>query len=111
MTKSEPAAKSTRTITRADLSEAVYQKVGLSRAESAELVEIFLREISDTITRGETVKLSSFGSFVVRSKGERIGRNPKTGVEVPITPRRVMVFKPSNILKARINGQKLPDED
>ena len=111
MTKTETAAKATRTIPRADLSEAVYQKVGLSRAESAELVETFLREISDTITKGETVKLSSFGSFVVRSKGERIGRNPKTGVEVPITPRRVMVFKPSNILKARINGQEDPAED
>jgi integration host factor subunit alpha len=111
MTKTETAAKASRTITRADLSEAVYQKVGLSRAESAELVETFLREVSDTITKGETVKLSSFGSFVVRSKGERIGRNPKTGVEVPITPRRVMVFKPSNILKARITGQEEPAED
>ena len=70
-----------------------------------------LREISDAIARGETVKLSSFGSFVVRSKGERIGRNPKTGIEVAITPRRVMVFKPSNILKSRINGAPLaPDE-
>lgn len=94
-----------RTITRADLSEAVYQRVGLSRTESAELVEMVLQEMAQAIIRGETVKLSSFGSFVVRSKGERIGRNPKTGVEVPITPRRVMVFKPSNILKNRINGQ------
>ena len=93
-----------RTVTRADLAEAVYQKVGLSRTESAAFVEMVLTEMSDTIAQGETVKLSSFGSFVVRSKGERIGRNPKTGVEVPITPRRVMVFKPSNILKARING-------
>ncbi len=93
-----------QTVTRADLAEAVYQKVGLSRTESAAFVEMVLAEMSDTIARGETVKLSSFGSFVVRSKGERIGRNPKTGVEVPITPRRVMVFKPSNILKARING-------
>ena len=64
-----------------------------------------LREISGAIARGETVKLSSFGSFVVRSKGERIGRNPKTGIEVPITPRRVMVFKPSNVLKSKINGK------
>ena len=94
-----------RTVTRADLSEAVYQKVGLSRTESAELVEHVLSEMAEAIARGETVKLSSFGSFVVRSKGERIGRNPKTGIEVPITPRRVMVFKPSNILKSRINGQ------
>ena len=111
MTKFQDTPKMGRTITRADLSEAVYQKVGLSRAESAELVETFLTEVSDTIARGETVKLSSFGSFIVRSKGERIGRNPKTGVEVPITPRRVMVFKPSNILKARINGKEVADEE
>jgi integration host factor subunit alpha len=100
----------TRTITRADLAEAVYQRVGLSRTESAELVEMVLSEIADTVAGGETVKLSSFGSFVVRSKGERIGRNPKTGVEVPITPRRVMVFRPSNILKLRINGENVADE-
>jgi integration host factor subunit alpha len=93
-----------KTVTRADLCEAVYQKVGLSRTESATLVELVLKEITDSIERGENVKLSSFGSFVVRSKGQRIGRNPKTGTEVPILPRRVMVFKPSNILKARING-------
>ncbi|MCY1708941.1 integration host factor subunit alpha [Pannonibacter sp. SL95] len=92
-----------RTVTRADLCEAVYQKVGLSRTESAELVERVLAEISDCLVTGESVKLSSFGSFVVRSKGERIGRNPKTGEEVPISPRRVMVFKPSNILKQKIN--------
>lgn len=97
--------RNNRTLTRADLAEVVYQKIGLSRSESAELVEMVLAEIADALGRGELVKLSSFGSFVVRSKGERIGRNPKTGVEVPITPRRVMVFKPSNILKSRINGQ------
>ena len=101
-TKDEQTA---RTVTRADLAETVYKRVGLSRSESAELVQAFLDEISDAAVRGETVKLSSFGSFVVRSKNERIGRNPKTGVEVPILPRRVMVFKPSNVLKARINGQ------
>jgi integration host factor subunit alpha len=100
-----------RTITRADLCEAVYQKVGLSRTESASLVELVLSEMCDCLARGQTVKLSSFGSFVVREKGQRIGRNPKTGVEVPIEPRRVMVFKPSNVLKARINGQDVPDED
>jgi integration host factor subunit alpha len=94
-----------RTVTRADLAETVYRRVGLSRSESAELVQAFLDEISDAAVRGETVKLSSFGSFVVRSKNQRIGRNPKTGVEVPILPRRVMVFKPSNVLKARINGE------
>ena len=93
-----------KTVTRADLCEAVYQKVGLSRTESAALVELVLKEITDCLERGETVKLSSFGSFVVRKKGQRIGRNPKTGKEVPISPRRVMVFKPSAILKQRING-------
>ena len=93
-----------KTVTRADLSETVYRRVGLSRSESAELVQAFLDEICDAAARGETVKLSSFGSFVVRSKSQRIGRNPKTGVEVPILPRRVLVFKPSNVLKARING-------
>ncbi len=100
-----------KTVTRADLSEAVYQKVGLSRTESAELVERVLSEICDCLAAGETVKLSSFGSFIVRSKGERVGRNPKTGVEVPIDPRRVMVFKPSNVLKARINGEDAESED
>ncbi len=103
-------AKESRTVTRADLTEAVYRRVGLSRAESAELVEVVLQEICDSLETGETVKLSSFGSFVVRDKGERIGRNPKTGVEVPISPRRVMVFKPSNILKGRVNGESLADE-
>lgn len=94
-----------KTLTRADLSEVVYQKVGLSRTESAALVEHVLRELTDTLARGENVKLSSFGSFIVRNKGRRIGRNPKTGEEVPIEPRRVMVFKPSNILKSRINDR------
>ncbi len=93
-----------RTVTRAHLSEAVYQEVGLSRNESAELVETVLREISDTLTRGEPVKISSFGSFSVRQKGQRIGRNPKTGQEVPILPRRVLVFRASNVLKTRINS-------
>jgi integration host factor subunit alpha len=93
------------TVTRADLSEAVYQKVGLSRAESAALVEMVLDEITNCLEKGEMVKLSSFGSFVVRPKGQRIGRNPKSGEEVPIPPRKVLVFKPSNILKGRINGE------
>ena len=93
-----------KTVTRADLSEAVYQKIGLSRTESAALVELVLKEITDCLERGETVKLSSFGSFVVRKKGQRIGRNPKTRAEVPILPRRVMVFKPSTILKQHINA-------
>src|SRR6201985_2098520 len=98
-----------KTVTRADLCEAVYQKVGLSRTESSTLVELVLKEITDCLERGETVKLSSFGSFVVRKKGQRIGRNPKTGKEVPISPRRVMVFKPSAILKQRINEPDVPE--
>jgi integration host factor subunit alpha len=94
-----------KTVTRANLCEAVYQKIGLSRAESAALVELVLKEITDCLVeRGEAVKLSSFGSFVVRKKGQRIGRNPKTGTEVPISPRRVMAFKPSAILKQHINA-------
>lgn len=92
------------TITRAHLSEAVYQEVGLSRNESADLVESVLQEISDCLSNGDTVKLSSFGSFSVRQKGGRMGRNPKTGEEVPIKPRRVLVFRPSHVLKERING-------
>ena len=92
------------TATRADLADAVYRKLGLSRAESAALVEVVLEEITAAIARGENVKLSSFGSFRVRSKGTRMGRNPKTGVEVPITPRRVIAFKPSNVMKAVVNG-------
>ena len=92
------------TVTRAQLSEAVYQEVGLSRNESADLVGGVLNEISDTLIRGEPVKISSFGSFSVRQKGERKGRNPKTGEEVPIKPRRVLVFRASNVLKQKINS-------
>ncbi len=92
-----------RTVTRAHLSEAVYQEVGLSRNESADLVEVVLNQIADHLVTGETVKISSFGSFYVRQKGRRIGRNPKTGEEVPILPRRVLVFRPSHVLKDRIN--------
>ncbi|MDP2697878.1 integration host factor subunit alpha [Thalassospira sp.] len=92
------------TVTRADLAEAVYQEVGLSRNESAQLLETVLDEISMALIRDEVVKISSFGSFSVRKKGERIGRNPKTGEEVPILPRKVLVFRPSQVLKARINA-------
>ena len=92
-----------KTLTRADLAEAVFKKVGLPRNESAEIVELVLREIVSSLERGEQVKLSSFGSFGIREKGERIGRNPKTGKEVPITPRRVLVFRASNIMKQRNN--------
>lgn len=95
-----------RTITRADLTEAVYQEVGLSRKSSAQLVEQLLEEIVTTLERGESVKLSSFGNFTVRSKKARMGRNPKTGEEVPIEPRRVLVFRASHVLKDRVNGKR-----
>jgi integration host factor subunit alpha len=98
-----------QTVTRAQLSEAVYQEVGLSRNESAELVESVLHKIADALVRGEMVKISSFGSFSLRRKGRRIGRNPKTGEEVPILPRRVLIFRASHVLKHRIN-ESLPDE-
>jgi len=91
------------TITRAKLSEAVYREIGLSRNESAELVESVIAEISGALERGEMVKISSFGSFAVRQKGQRVGRNPKTGEEVPISPRRVLVFRASHALKDQIN--------
>lgn len=111
-----PAPSSTnarlpKTATRADLADAVYRKMGLSRAESSALVEMVLGEIATAIARGENVKLSSFGSFRIRSKGTRIGRNPKTGVEVPITPRRVIAFKPSNVMKAIVNGAPAAPDD
>jgi integration host factor subunit alpha len=104
-------AMSGKTLTRADLSEAVHKQVGLSRAESADLVKAILDSMTDTLVTGETVKLSSFGTFMVRSKTGRIGRNPKTGEEVPITPRRVLVFRPSQVMKNVINGEEPGTED
>lgn len=91
------------TITRADLAEAVYEQVGLSRNESSDLVESVLDIISDSLIKGDSVKISSFGSISVREKSERVGRNPKTGIEVPISPRKVLVFKASHLLKDRLN--------
>ncbi|MCF8474480.1 MAG: integration host factor subunit alpha [Emcibacter sp.] len=96
---------SEKTVTRADLSEAVYQEVGLSRSESADLVESILNEISKKLVEGVNVKISSFGSFIVRSKDGRIGRNPKTGEEVPIEPRKVLVFRPSQVLKQQVSNR------
>ena len=92
-----------KTITRADLAEAVYREVGLSRQDSAALVESVLGMMADTLAAGDSVQLSSFGSFMLREKNGRMGRNPKTGEEVPIDPRRVLVFKPSQVLKDRID--------
>ena len=90
------------TLTRMDLSEAVFREVGLSRNESAQLVEGVLNHISDALVKGEQVKISSFGTFSVRSKSARVGRNPKTGEEVPINPRRVLTFRPSHLMKDRV---------
>ena len=95
---------STGTVTRADLAEAVYREIGLSRSESSELVESVIDHISAALLRGEQVKLAGFGTFSLRDKKERMGRNPKTGKEVPITSRRVLVFKPSQILRERVDS-------
>lgn len=96
-----------KTLTRMDLSEAVFREVGLSRNESAQLVESVLDHMSDSLVKGEQVKISSFGTFSVRDKSARIGRNPKTGEEVPINPRRVLTFRPSHLMKDRVaSGNK-----
>lgn len=91
-----------KTLTRMDLSEAVFREVGLSRNESSQLVESMLEHMSDALVRGEQVKISSFGTFTVRDKSARVGRNPKTGEEVPIQPRRVLTFRPSHLMKDRV---------
>jgi len=93
-----------QTLTRLDLAESVFREVGLSRNESADLVESILQHISDALVRGENVKISSFGTFNLRDKKERIGRNPKTGKEVPITPRRVLSFRPSHVMKDKVSA-------
>lgn len=96
-----------KTLTRLDLSEAVFQEVGLSRNDSSQLVESVLTHMSDALVKGEQVKISSFGTFSVREKSARVGRNPKTGEEVPISPRRVLTFRPSHLMKDRVaDGNK-----
>lgn len=97
-----------KTTTRADLTDAVYRQLGISRNESSSFVERILEEVSGALERGETVKISSFGTFSVRSKKLRMGRNPKTGEEVPITPRRVITFRASHVLKEQINAALAP---
>jgi integration host factor subunit alpha len=99
------------TVTRAQLAEAVYASVGLSRNESAALLETVLERMSAALEAGEPVKISAFGTFLVRQKGQRVGRNPKTGIEVPILPRKVLSFRPSQVLKARINNEPVGDEE
>jgi integration host factor subunit alpha len=100
-----------KTLTRADLSETLHRNIGLSRTESADMVNAVLDLVSDALVDGQSVKLSSFGTFMVRAKRERMGRNPKTGEEVPITPRRVLVFRPSQVMKNVVNGLEPGDED
>jgi integration host factor subunit alpha len=98
---------SDKTLTRMDLADAVHAQVGLSRNDSADLVENVLNTISDALVDGESVKISSFGTFSIRDKSARIGRNPKTGQEVPIHPRRVLTFRPSHLMKDRVaSGNK-----
>jgi len=97
--------RSVGTLTRADLAESINRKVGLSRAESLAMVEAILRHMCQALAKGENVKISGFGTFLLRDKAERVGRNPKTGVEVPITPRRVLTFRASQMMKDRIAGE------
>jgi len=99
------------TVTRAHLAEIIHAEVGLSRNECADLLESVLSRVSASLEAGESVKISGFGTFSVRQKGRRVGRNPKTGEEVPILPRRVLVFRPSHVLKTRINGGTANDAD
>lgn len=94
--------RSVGTLTRTDLAESINRKVGLSRVDSLNMVEAILRHMCDALANGENVKISGFGTFLLRDKAERVGRNPKTGIEVPITPRRVMTFRASQMLKERI---------
>lgn len=103
--QASPNETARKTTTRADLLNAVYESCkGLSRAQARDIFEMALEEISEALVRGESVKLRSFGLFSVRAKRERIGRNPRTGIEVPIKPRRVLTFRPSPVLIASING-------
>lgn len=96
---------SSETITRAHLTEAIHNQVGLSRADSAQLVESVLDEMSKTLETGQSVKISSFASFILRDKSKRVGRNPRTGIEATITPRRVVLFRPSQLLRKKINAK------
>ena len=97
--------RSMETLTRAEIAEAINRKLGLSRSESLGMVESILRHMSDALAKGQNLKISGFGTFLLRDKAQRIGRNPKTGIEVPITPRRVLTFRASQMLKERICGK------
>ena len=97
--------RSMDTLTRAEIAEALNRKLGLSRSESLAMVESILRHMSNALAKGQNLKISGFGTFLLRDKAQRIGRNPKTGIEVPITPRRVLTFRASQMLKERICGK------
>ena len=107
-------SKAESTVTKADIVENVYQKIGFSKKEASELVELCFNTLKDVLQNGEKVKISGFGNFVVRKKNERIGRNPQTGEQIKISARRVLTFRPSQVLKAMLNGEEyahLNDED
>lgn len=102
------------TMTKADIVEKVYQKIGFSKKEASELVELVFTSLKDVLTRGDKVKISGYGNFVVREKNERVGRNPQTGEQIKISARRVLTFRPSQVLKAMLNGEDitgLTDDD
>ena len=102
------------TVTKADIVEKVYETIGFSKKEASELVELVFQELKNTLQNGEKVKISGFGNFVVRGKSERVGRNPQTGEQIKISARRVLTFRPSQVLKAMLNGEEyshLTDED
>ncbi len=94
------------TMTKADIVEKVYEKIGFSKKEASELVELVFQTLKDRLHQGEKVKISGFGNFVVRKKKERVGRNPQTGEQIKITARRVLTFRPSQVLKAMLNGEE-----
>ncbi len=93
------------TVTKADIVEKVYDKIGFSKKEASELVEMVFDSLKETLQRGEKVKISGFGNFLVRGKKERVGRNPQTGDQIKISARRVLTFRPSQVLKAMLNGE------
>lgn len=95
------------TMTKADIVEKVYQKIGFSKKEASELVEMVFTNLKDVLVRGDKVKISGFGNFVVREKNERVGRNPQTGEQIKISARRVLTFRPSQVLKAMLNGEDI----
>ena len=95
-------------MTKADLVETIYEKIGFSRKESAEIVDLVFDLMKGTLESGQKIKISGFGNFVVRDKNSRTGRNPQTGEEIVITARRVLTFKPSQVLKNSLNGEPTP---